>query len=60
MPDRRDERGATAVEYGLLIVGIAAVITVVVFALGPLTKEMFSDTCEGVEGRGGISATCDS
>ena len=30
----RDERGASAVEYGLLIAGIAALIVVVVFAFG--------------------------
>ncbi len=31
---KRDERGASAVEYGLLIAGIAALIVVVVFAFG--------------------------
>ena len=31
---RRDERGASAVEYGLLIAGIAAMIVVAVFAFG--------------------------
>ena len=31
---QRDERGASAVEYGLLIAGIAALIVVVVFAFG--------------------------
>ena len=29
-----DERGASAVEYGLLVAAIAAIIVVVVFALG--------------------------
>ncbi len=29
-----DEQGATAVEYGMLVAAIAAVIVVVVFALG--------------------------
>lgn len=31
---RLDERGASAVEYGLLITGIAALIAVIVFAFG--------------------------
>ena len=31
---RRDERGATAVEYGLLVVLIAAVIVAVVYLIG--------------------------
>ena len=30
----RDDRGATAVEYGLIVAAIAAVIIVTVFALG--------------------------
>ena len=40
---RRDE-GASAVEYGLLIAGIAAVIVAVVFLLGGNVKTAFSDT----------------
>ena len=37
-----DERGATAVEYGLLVAGIAAVIVVVVFALGTKINTAFT------------------
>ncbi|MCL8024817.1 Flp family type IVb pilin [Nocardioides bruguierae] len=43
---KRDERGATAVEYGLLVAGIAAVIVVVVFALGVKVDAAF-DTVIG-------------
>ena len=43
-----DERGASAVEYGLLIAGIAALIVVVVFAFGGTLKSIFSDTCTKV------------
>ena len=43
---KMDERGASAVEYGLLIAGIAALIVVAVFALGPIVKEAFADTCD--------------
>lgn len=42
---RREERGASAVEYGLLIAGIAALIVVAVFALGPIIRDAFNDTC---------------
>ena len=35
---KNDERGASAVEYGLLIAGIAALIVVAVFALGPIVR----------------------
>jgi pilus assembly protein Flp/PilA len=37
----RDEQGATAVEYGLLVAGVAAVIVVVVFALGRKINNSF-------------------
>ena len=43
-----DERGASAVEYGLLIAGIAALIVVVVFAFGGVIKNIFQTTCNSV------------
>jgi pilus assembly protein Flp/PilA len=39
------DRGASAVEYGLLVAAIAAVIVGVVFGLGTLVKDAFSHTC---------------
>lgn len=48
------ERGASAVEYGLLIAGIAALIVVVVFAFGDALQGVFQDTCDSVAG----SANC--
>jgi pilus assembly protein Flp/PilA len=41
----KDDNGASAVEYGLLIAAIAAVIVVVVFALGNVVKSKFQNTC---------------
>ncbi len=38
---RRDEKGATAVEYGLMVAAIAAVIVGVVWALGGEIKAAF-------------------
>ncbi|GAA4694580.1 Flp family type IVb pilin [Nocardioides nanhaiensis] len=56
---RREERGASAVEYGLLIAGIAALIVVAVFALGPIIREAFEDTCDEItSGTSTISNTC--
>ena len=52
------ERGASAVEYGLLIAGIAALIVVVVFAFGGTLSGIFSDTCDAVAS-GATSADCD-
>lgn len=43
-----DERGASAVEYGLLIAGIAALIVIVVFAFGDTIQGVFTDTCKTV------------
>ena len=53
----RDERGASAVEYGLLIAGIAALIVVVVFAFGGAIKDIFDTTCDTIGGSAG-TATC--
>jgi pilus assembly protein Flp/PilA len=39
----RDDRGATAVEYGLIVAAIAAVIIVVVIALGKDVNQAFQD-----------------
>mgnify|MGYP003429282321 FL=1 len=45
-----DERGASAVEYGLLVAGIAALIVVVVFAFGGTIQDVFTNTCNEVSG----------
>jgi pilus assembly protein Flp/PilA len=44
------EEGASAVEYGLLVAGIAAIIVVAVFALGTLVNETFEGTADAIEG----------
>jgi pilus assembly protein Flp/PilA len=41
---KMDERGASAVEYGLLVAGIAAVIVAVVFLLGGTLNGVFTST----------------
>jgi pilus assembly protein Flp/PilA len=55
---KRDERGASAVEYGLLIAGIAALIVLVVFAFGDNLTAIFSDTCEAVTERAETGEEC--
>ena len=52
-----DERGASAVEYGLLIAGIAALIIAVVFLFGGVLNSIFTDTCNSVGASSG-NATC--
>jgi pilus assembly protein Flp/PilA len=46
----KDDKGASAVEYGLLIAAIAAVIVVIVFALGKVVQSKFHQTCNLVQG----------
>jgi len=48
---KADQRGASAVEYGLLVAGIAAVIVVIVFALGRQIDDAFQ-TISGQLGGG--------
>jgi pilus assembly protein Flp/PilA len=55
---KMDERGASAVEYGLLIAGIAALIVVVVFAFGDNLTGIFKDTCSKVSSSAGSAANC--
>ena len=50
---KMDERGASAVEYGLLVAGIAALIVAVVFAFGGVINNVFGDTCNAVAGGAG-------
>ena len=53
--DQRD-RGATAVEYALIIAGVAAVLAVVVFALQDVLTAMFQDTCQDIaQGADGVA-----
>lgn len=56
---RRSEKGASAVEYGLLVAAIAALIVLIVFALGGVVQGVFEDTCKGVKGgASGPAASC--
>lgn len=48
---RCDERGATAIEYGLIAAGIAVGISVVVFAFGDDLATLFSDMSTKVQDR---------
>ena len=43
----RDEEGATAVEYGIMIAAIAAVILAVVISIGTKTNTAFQKVDEG-------------
>jgi pilus assembly protein Flp/PilA len=52
------DRGASAVEYGLLVAAIAAVIVGVVFGLGNLVATKFSKTSECITAGSAATSPC--
>jgi pilus assembly protein Flp/PilA len=46
------ERGATAVEYGLLVAAIAAVIVAIVFTLGGQIQAAFQTVSDNIANKG--------
>lgn len=54
----RNDEGASAVEYGLLVAAIAAVIVIIVFALGGVIKNVFTKTCSSVSSGASVTASC--
>ena len=56
----RGEEGASAVEYGLLVAAIAAVIVIVIFALGGVIKDVFKKTCDSVSAKASTTSACSS
>jgi pilus assembly protein Flp/PilA len=51
-----NDSGASAVEYGLMLAAIAAVVVLAVFGLGSATKDLFSSTTACFTA--GSSSTC--
>ena len=44
-------------EYGLLVAAIAAVIILVIFALGDNIKSLFSNTCSSIQSNASTTST---
>jgi len=56
---RRNQDGASAVEYGLLVAGIAALVVAIVFVFGGIIKDAFQGTCDRVkQGSSSAAASC--
>ena len=55
---QQDERGASAVEYGLLAVAVAALIVIIVFALGGVVGDLFGQSCDNIHAKASTSTTC--
>ena len=58
--NRKDEKGASAVEYGLLVAAIAALIVVIVFALGGVVRDVFNKTCNTIQSNAATTTNCTS
>ena len=55
---RSDEDGASAVEYGLLVAGIAALIVAIVFLFGGVIRDVFQGTCQTIADSAGGASSC--
>jgi pilus assembly protein Flp/PilA len=55
---RRDDEGASGVEYGLLIAAIAAVIVALAFAIGTFVHNGFQKTCDELDLHDASTQTC--
>ena len=55
---RTADKGASAVEYGLMVAAIAAVIVGTVFALGGFVQRSFDTTCSALNSHPGPGGSC--
>lgn len=55
---KRDDEGASAVEYGLLVAGIAALIVAIVFIFGGMIRDVFQNTCDTIDSESPAGVTC--
>jgi pilus assembly protein Flp/PilA len=57
----RQDTGASAVEYGLIVFAIAALIALAVFSFGGAVRGLFQDSCNTIkQGGQSTSAPCGS
>jgi pilus assembly protein Flp/PilA len=60
LPRNNGERGASAVEYGLMTAAIAAIVVGVVLVLGQFVSARLTETCVNIAiTDGGDPAACD-
>ena len=55
---RRNDEGASAVDYGLIVFAIAALITVIVVSFGGAVRDMFEGSCNTLKDGTHSSASC--
>jgi pilus assembly protein Flp/PilA len=56
--NRREELGASAVEYGLIVFAIAGLIAVTVFMFGDVVVGSFTDSCDTIHTKAAPSSSC--
>jgi pilus assembly protein Flp/PilA len=56
--NREVELGASAVEYGLIVVAIAAVITAIGFILGHVVQDTYSGSCTKIANEASTATAC--
>ena len=54
----RDDSGASAVEYGLLVAAIAAVIVTILFSFGTVVQGAFFNLCTAISTQANVGITC--
>ncbi len=53
-----DDRGASAVEYGLIIAAIAGLVVIVAFALGGTVRDLFTESCTTIANEASPTSDC--
>lgn len=56
--ERSHDEGASAVEYSLIVVAIAALIAAVVFVLGDVVGTQYEQSCDAVGAQVSPTSTC--
>ncbi len=56
--DHSGEDGASAVEYGLLLAGVAALVVAIIFLFGEVVLDLFENTCDSVGTGSNGSMSC--
>jgi pilus assembly protein Flp/PilA len=54
----KQDTGASAVEYGLILFAIAALVVVVMVSFGGAVRGLFQDSCDTIKDGTKSSATC--
>jgi len=53
------DRGASSVEYGLLLGAITAVLVLVLYSLGQITTDSYDTTCDMIKNKGTAAGVAD-